>query len=385
MTLYTIALNNLRRRKGRLIFLVLGLLVGIATVVALISLTAALTKEAEHKLDQFGANIIVTPRTDDLSISYGGITLGGISVAYEPIREQDVALIFTIPERRSIAAVAPKILGAIRYAEQQVVMMGVDRQVEFELKRWWQIEGRFPEADYELIVGWEAARRLGLEVGQIIDLKGQAFTLTGILQPTGSPEDRMLIGSLAPIQHLLNRSGEISLIEVAALCAYCPIEEVVQQIHEVLPYAQVTALQQVVKSRMHAMEQFVLLSYGVAGVVIFIGGLVVLITMMGSVNERTREIGIFRALGFRRRHVMELILLEAATISLISGLMGYLTGMGVTQAVLPWLAQEHPHLEWDLFLLGNAALLAVTVGCLATIYPAWQASRMDPAEALRAL
>jgi putative ABC transport system permease protein len=119
MTLKTIALNNLRRRKARMAFLVIGLLVGIATVVALVSLTEALTMETEHKLDQFGANILVTPRSDDLSLSYGGITVGDVAMQYEPILEQDMPLIRTIPERRNIAAVAPKVLGAVTVNDQR--------------------------------------------------------------------------------------------------------------------------------------------------------------------------------------------------------------------------------------------------------------------------
>ena len=90
MNLRTIAFNNLRRRKSRMVFLVAGLLIGVATVVTLLSLTQALTTEAEHKLDSFGANILITPKSDELSLSYGGITLGGLSVDPREIRQQDL-------------------------------------------------------------------------------------------------------------------------------------------------------------------------------------------------------------------------------------------------------------------------------------------------------
>ncbi|WP_305046579.1 ABC transporter permease [Geoalkalibacter sp.] len=385
MTLKTIALNNLRRRKARMAFLVIGLLVGIATVVTLVSLTEALTMETEHKLDQFGANILITPRSDDLSISYGGITLGDVAMQYEPIREADLPLIRTIPERRNIAAVAPKVLGAVRVGEQRVVLMGVDREVEFHLKRWWVIDGRPLAADDELVAGSEVAAALGLNMGEQIEIDGRAFTIVGLLQPTGAQDDRMLIGSLGPAQQLLGKQDNISLVEVAALCADCPVEEIVEQITQVLPYARVIAMQQVVKSRMHALDQFRLLSLSVAGVVVFIGALVVFVTMMGSVNERTREIGIFRALGFRRGHVVGLILFEAFVVSLVAGILGYLSGIGATQALLPFLATEHPHFEWSALLMGGSILLAVVVGALASLYPALHASRMDPTEALRAL
>jgi putative ABC transport system permease protein len=136
---------------------------------------------------------------------------------------------------------------------------------------------------------------------------------------------------------------------------------------------------------MHALDQFRAFSLGVAVVVILVGALVVFVTMMGSVNERTREIGIFRALGFRRGHVVGLILMEASAVSLFAGLLGFFAGMGATRLILPFLAEEHPHLVWSLPLAGGSLLLALFVGTLASFYPALHASRMDPTEALRAL
>ena len=76
MRLRTVAFSNLRRRKSRAAFLVAGLLVGIGTVVALLTLSQALTVQAQNNLETYGANIVVAPRTDGLSLSYGGVTLG---------------------------------------------------------------------------------------------------------------------------------------------------------------------------------------------------------------------------------------------------------------------------------------------------------------------
>jgi putative ABC transport system permease protein len=385
MNLRTIACNNLRRRKARMAFLVAGLLIGVATVVTLLSLTSALTMDAEHKLDSFGANILITPRTDELSLSYGGITLGAVSVDAREIRQHDLVRIFDIPNARNIAAVTPKVLGAVEVGGSRVLLMGVNPEKEFAIKRWWSVDGRPPAADHELVAGSAAARRLGLAMGSAVELSGQRFTVTGILRETGSPDDHLLIGALPAVQRLLGKEGLVSLAEVAALCADCPVEDMVNQIAAALPDVRVSAIQQVVRTRMHALEQFRAFSLGVGGVVLLIGALVVFVTMMGSVNERTREIGIFRALGFRRGHVVGLILTEAAAVRLLSGVLGYLAGMGATRLILPFLAEEHPHLVWDPLLAGGALLLAVTVGLAASLYPALHASRMEPTEALRAL
>ena len=385
MNLRTIALNNLRRRKSRMAFLVAGLLIGIATVVALLSLTQSLTMEAEHKLESFGANILITPKSDDLSLSYGGITLGGLSLDPHEIRQQDLTRIMAIPNSRNIAAVAPKVLGAVRVGESRVMLMGVDPSAEFRVKGWWSLDGRRLAAEDELVAGSRAAQRLGLRTGSTLDLGGRSFTVTGLLRETGSQDDDLLIASLPMAQRLLHKEGTVSLVEVAALCGDCPVSDMVNQISTALPDAKVSAIQQVVKTRLHALEQFRAFSFGVAVVVLFIGALVVFVTMMGSVNERTREIGIFRALGFRRSHVVSLILMEAVGVSLMAGILGFLSGMGVTRLLLPWLAQSHPHLVWSPSLAGGSVLLAILVGTAASIYPALHASRMDPTEALRAI
>ena len=388
MKLETIALNNLRRRKGRMAFLVAGLLLGVGTVVTLMSLSSALTAEAQHKLENYGANIIVTPQSDNLSLSYGGITLGGVTVESEAIRQEDLIRLKDIPNARNIAAVAPKVLGAVRVGDERVLLMGVDAEKEFALKKWWSVQGRPMAADNELVAGNAVAQRLKLQTGDSVKVHEREFVVTGILQQTGSQDDHLLLVSLPVGQQLLNKPGQVSLVEVAALCADCPVEDMVNQISTALPDTDVNAIQQVVKTRMHALEQFHLFSLAVAGVVVLVGGLVVFVTMMGAVNERTREIGIFRALGFRRGHVIRLILFESVIVSLIAGILGYLAGVGTTRVALPFFSENHEHAnmwQWSPELAAGAVALAVVIGCLASFYPALHASRMDPTEALRAL
>jgi putative ABC transport system permease protein len=387
MRLTTIAFNNLRRRKARLAFLLAGLLIGVATVVTLVVLTDALTMDAQHKLENFGANILITPRSDELSLSYGGITLGGVSVDTQEISQESLVKLKDIRNARNIAAVAPKVIGGVAVGDQRVLLMGVDLDKEFTLKRWWTIDGRAPAADDELVAGSAAAERLGLQMGEVVAIDGRNFTLTGIIRSTGSQDDQLLVSSLASAQRLLGKAGQVSLVEVAALCADCPVEDMVNQISEVLPGVQVNAIQQVVKTRMHAIGQFRNFSLGVAGVVLLVGALVVFVTMMGSVNERTREIGIFRALGFRRQHIIRLILTEAGWVSFAAGLLGWLSGVAAAYLLMPLLSSEGGHmaLAWQPWLAGAAIMLAVCVGTLASFYPALRASRMEPAEALRTI
>ena len=116
------------------------------------------------------------------------------------------------------------------------------------------------------------------------------------------------------------------------------MDEVVRQLVDALPQAEVTTVQEAVQSRLHAVSEFSGFSLAIVGVVIGIEVLVVFLTMMGSVSERTHEIGVFRAIGFRRVHITRLVLLEAVVAGVIAGVLGYLAGMAVTYAVLPLLA-----------------------------------------------
>ena len=385
MRLRTVAFSNLRRRKSRAAFLVAGLLVGIGTVVALLTLSQALTVQAQNNLETFGANIIVAPQTDGLSLTYGGVTLGGVSVGAQDIKQADLARISTIPNSRNIAIVAPELLGAVSVQGRQGLLMGVQPENEFDLKKWWSVDGRPPRNGHELVAGSAAAAALRLRKGAVLSVDGRPFTVTGMLRPTGSQDDNLLITDLAAAQGVLHKPGRISMIQVAALCSNCPVEKIVAQLGGVLPGTKVTAMQDKVKNRMHAIDQFRSFSWIVAGVIIGIEALVVFVTMMGSVNERTREIGIFRALGFRRLHVTGLILIEAAVASLLAGVLGYLAGMGVSYALLPLLAGDGVAVTWAPALAGGAVGLAVLIGAVASLYPALRASRMDPTVALRAL
>ena len=170
------------------------------------------------------------------------------------------------------------------------------------------------------------------------------------------------------------------MVEVAALCSNCPIEKIVHQLTGVLPGTKVTAMQQVVKNRMSAMDRFRAFSYILAAMIVAIEALVVFVTMMGSVNARTREIGIFRALGFRRRHVTNLILLEAGLASLVAGALGYLAGMlRELRRCAAARRRRRLTLAWVPAVAGRRRVSLALTGCaLASLYPALHASRLDP-------
>ena len=384
MKLYNISFNNLSRRKGKMIFLVMGLFIGIATIVTLLSITESMSRDIEERLDQFGANIVMVPRSDNLSLSYGGINVGGVSYETIEFEESKMGQIREIKNKKNLGAVVPKILGSSEIKGHKVLMMGTNFNDELLLKSWLMFEGEVPGAN-ELMVGSEAAVTVGLKVGDRLQIGDRQLGVAAVLKPTGGGEDNIVIGNLAEVQAILGKEGKISMVEISAFCRGCPISDLVLQIAEKFPEGKVTALQQAVMSKMQSIEMFKSFSYGVALLVVFIGSLLVFVTMMGSVNERTREIGIFRAIGFRRGHVMQIILLEAMLIGLFGGILGYIGGNGAAWALMPLVLKDGAFVGFNFPLGGVAILLAVSLSLLASLYPAQKASRLDPSEALRAL
>ncbi len=417
MRLHNISINNLRRRKGKAIFLIIGLLIGVTTVVTLVTLTRAMEEDIGKKLDELGANIIIVPRSHDLALNYGGLQFSGVALDVRPLYESDMGKIRSIKNSENLSIVAPKLIAPARVNGSEALLVGANFREELRLKKWWRItpsggernstagqngsdvmnHSQSPKGmsayllrnslgEKDLLVGAAAAHHLNLHEGQSVDIQGQSFQIRGILEETGSQDDALIFADLARVQKTLRKEGQLSLIEVAAFCNSCPIDEIVKQISEVLPAAKVAAIKQAVESRMETVRHFKRFSVGISAVVLLIGSLIVFTTMMASVNERTREIGIFRAMGFRKGHIIQVILLEAFLIGLLAGVMGYLAGVGSSRLALPFFLQvQESQIGWDLVMALSAIGLSVALGLGASIYPALRAARMDPAESLRAM
>lgn len=386
MRLKDISINNLRRRKGKVFFLILGLTIGITTVVALISLTRMMKEDIANKLDEFGANILITPRTDDLSLSYGGLNIGGVSIDTQTLKDSDISKIREIEVRENISTISPKLIGVVEIEGKRVPLMGVNFEEELRLKRWWRIHGIKPKGGDEVLLGNEVAVRLFKSTGDSLQINGRKVRISGVLDETGSQDDFLIFSDLSFVQETMKKPGVLSLIEVSAYCNTCPIEEIVRQISAKLPHAKVMAIKQTLMTKMEALDHFKKFSLGISIIVLLIGSLIVFTNTMASVNERKREIGIFRAIGFRRSHVVRIIFLEALIVGLIAGIVGYALGLGVSHFIGPIITGvKGGHISIDPLLAIGAIFLSSLIGILSSAYPAIHASKMDPTIALRAL
>ena len=428
MRISTIAWANLRRRKSRAALLVAGIAIGIATAVALLTLSRSISEEIGLQLDQFGANIVVVPKSDQLALDYGGVAVAAASFDVGELNDEDARRIREIPYANRLAVVAPKLLGAAEVGGRKVVVAGVDFESEYALKRWWRVVGHKPAGASELLVGHDAAQALGLiehvseDASQPVsptspntvdvssrgtmsaaehtahmnraeqhfkvtrdrlNLHGREFRVAGVLTPTGGREDALVFGRLEEVQSLLNRPGRLSLVEVSALCKDCPVEDIVGQIAQKLPAAKVSALQQAVRARAETVERLTRFGAAVSAVVLLIAALLIFTTTTGAVVERTKEIGVMRAVGFRRAHIVKEMMLEVLAVSLLGGALGWAAGAAASWALMPYFSQTGQAFEIDLSLAALALFAALAVGALSSLYPTLRASRLDPSEAVR--
>ncbi|MBB5143428.1 ABC transporter permease [Desulfovibrio intestinalis] len=237
-----------------------------------------------------------------------------------------------------------------------------------------------------LLAGASVAERLNLAPGQTIWLNGGQFLVEGVLQSTGSDDDNVLFAHMAEAQKLFHAPDAASFIEVAALCSGCPIEDIVDELSASLPGQDIRALRQVVAQRMYSISFAQNMALVVTVVILFSACVMVVMSMLVSVNERRKEIGLLRAVGFSRRAVFFVFAAEALVIGFLAGTTGYAAGYFAGSKVLVAMqieAAAYP--AFSFAALFGYGLMASALAVLAAAFPACKAARANPAEALTSL
>lgn len=380
MSIYTIALDNLKRRKGKTAFLVAGILIGIMASVSLLSITVAMRLDFREKISRFGANIIITPRKDELPLTYGSVNLPGLKLKEKS--EIDQTQFERLKKINNIKLLSPKVIGSIDIDSKKGMLVGTNFTVEKKLKSWWKIKGKYPILDNDLLAGSSAAKDLQLSPGKNILIDGKTFIVKGVIEETGSTDDNALFSNLAIAQNLLKRNNHYTLIE-ASVTRESAINIITEKVNSSVPNVDATAVKKSMEANTQNISLFSWFSLASSIIILFVASLIVFITMMSSVNERIREIGIFRAIGFRKAHVFKIIMTEAIVIGVFGGLIGSALGFISASIALPFIAKDIRITTFNLPLLIIASIAAILICMLSSYLPARKASNLDPAEALR--
>lgn len=364
---------------------VIGLAVGVATLVAIITAMLSFQANIDKKLDTFGFNIVIYPSSSNLSLSYGGLTVSGVDTyGVRPLTVDDVKKIERMPSAGKIAAVSPKLLQVAEIKGNRALVVGTDFSRELLIKKWWHIIGKSPARSNEVVAGTDAAKNLGLKIGDNIKFSGRLFKVVAILKGTGSQDDGLIFADLKQVQDLSGQKGNLSLIEISAKSSG-DIDSVVADLEKTLPETSVSSIKQAVKYKERAVGSVARFGLAVSAIIIVISGLVVFTTMTSSVSDRRREIGIFRAIGYRQSTVARVIFTEALILSAVGGILGYIIGFALIY-VLPILIKKvELTVSINFSVLALSIGLAIVIGIIASLIPARRAANMDPADALKAL
>ena len=374
MHFVTLVFKNVVRRRMRTLLTVCGLSTAVAAVVALVGISNGFVSSFNDVYRSHGVDLIVSRKgvADRLSSAMdqsfadriGGIEgvdhASGFLLETMSLEEEGVyglPVIGVRPDSRMLLDYRIQQGRNLKRGDQQVVLLGS-----------------------------QLASRLEHGVGdQVVFFEGEQFEVAGVYQSYSAWENGSMIVPLDQLQRLTDRAGQVTFVNV--ILAGPPSQENVQRAATMI---------RALDDKLSAMptEDFVktdarirvagTMAWMTSTIAVLIGATGMLNTMMTSVFERTREIGILRAIGWKPSRVVCMILMEAGLVSITAALLGIVGGTLITRLMsqLPNVAGTiSPYTDWTVVVQGLA--IAVGIGLLGASYPAYRGARLVPSEALR--
>ncbi|MBI4215895.1 MAG: ABC transporter permease [Chloroflexi bacterium] len=362
--------RSLGSRKGRLALAGLVVVLGAGLVSALANLTPDVSSKMGGQLRAYGANITVLPRP-----------LPGLEMA--AYLDED-RLAYMEGEKEAIASYVPFLYSLGKVEGQRVVLVGARLEALAKQSTWWLVQGSWPASDDEVLVGGRLARKLRLKLGQTVVIGAaqgeRQFRIAGLAE-TGSAEEDQVFLTLSVAQELTGRKGQVSLAQVSAWSEKEPLSAIAQRIEQAVPAAEVRVVGQVARAETQVLEKVRLLMLLVASLVLVTAGLAIFSVMATSFLERTKEIGLMKALGASEARIASLFGAEALVIALGGGLLGYGLGYGLAQFITLVVFGAPAALSWQ--SLGITLAAAVGVTFAGGLIPIRRAAGLNPAVTLK--
>jgi putative ABC transport system permease protein len=399
-----VALDTLRTHKLRSFLTMLGVIFGVMAVVVMVALIEGARSSVVAEFEKLGSDVILV--TFDPSERIRREERGG---TVEGLKMVDLEAIRKLPNLRAVAA--ERQLGEKEFIYQGEKVRGPLTGVneDYLTARALEIEqGRFFEP-YEiqqgeklLVLGYDTAQKLfGKKdpIGQSVLVDGTQAQVIGVLKKRGRGFGENLdAGAYIPLQAALRRwAGDESLTMIMAMpytreqtpAAMDAIWETLMRLHNNQPDFRVDTLESILSAITRVISLFGVLLGGIAGLALLVGGIGIMNIMLVSVTERTREIGLRKAVGAQKWHILTQFLIESATLATIGGLIGMGLGWGFGELIEFATKQSNAFGDnglsfyFPLWAGIGAFLFSASVGVVFGLYPAWRAANLDPIVALR--
>lgn len=399
---FRMALDTLWSQKLRSGLTLLGIIIGVATVIAMVSMIQGLNHSIEKQIGSLGTGVLYISKHE------AGIHIGGDREGRKPRKDitvDDAEAVATYCP--AVAHVSPEIMDQrkVSFGGTESRSIGVVGGTEafFVVNNWTIDRGRgltfddVRHGDPVCVLGADIDELLfptGGDLGSMIQIGKDRCRVIGVLSPRGKlfgqKQDEMVV---IPIQRMARQMGYGRSVDyiVAAAASPAVAEVAKEQIEELLRRRRgvradqendfgVTSQENLLKIYNQITSGFYLVMILISSIGLMVGGIGVMNMMLVSVRERTREIGLRMAVGCRRRDLMGQFLVEASVLTGIGGVIGIIVGQGLAlllSLVLPIPAGVS--LPW----VGIAVAVSASIGLFFGMYPAWRASRLDPVDALR--
>jgi putative ABC transport system permease protein len=242
-------------------------------------------------------------------------------------------------------------------------------------------EGRSIQRPNEVLLGRAAADALKKDLGDTIQVFNGAYRVVGIFETGVGYEEAGGVFALREAQAILQRPRQVSYLLVDVRDPQ-HVEYVRQVIEQRFPDVKASTSSEFAQNT-DDIQTLESMTGAIALMALVVGGIVILNTMIMTIYERTREIGTLRALGWRKRRILSAVVREAVLLSALAGVVGIILGIGLVKLAGASPAASYLQGSFTPQMLAQTLGLAVVLGVLGGLYPAWRASRLSPVEALR--
>ncbi len=392
MTLMRLALKSLLLRPARTVLTIVSVAASVAVLFSLLAFNTGYQKGLRNQLQQMGVHLMVVP----IGCPYEAASLvlkGGEIEGY-----LDQKIVEDIARVEGVAIAAPSLMHAIVRPEdgRTDIYLGIDKR-QLDLKNWWKLsDGSDPSADLlasedSLLLGHDAALIEKREaIGEKIWVPeiGSEFSVTGILEPTGTQDDGFFYLPLQIAQEKFHLPEQVTAVQVR-LSDPALAGEVGDKLEQMFPNAEVIRMEELLGSMTALIDSARALILAIVAVVIAVSAVGVLNTMLMSVFERTREIGVLRATGAGKLQIFSLIWTETLALTAVGGIAGIALAAAASRAVEAGIKQFVPlapresMTQFDPQAAIICVLAVLGVGLVAGIYPALRAASIRTIEALR--